>query len=160
FFGDDWKVSRRVTLSLGLRYETQTNIHDRHDFAPRVGIAWAPRAKTVVRAGFGIFYDRFGLGNTMTALRRNGIRQQQDVIMNPDFFPSIPAISALAGSESAQIREQVSRILVAPAYYQAAFSLERQLPLNTTIAISYANSHGLHMLRSRNVNAPLAGTYD
>ena len=77
FLGDDWKLSRSFTLSLGLRYEKQTNIHDPHDFAPRVGLAWAPRAKMVVRAGFGIFYDRFGLANTMTALRRNGVRQQQ-----------------------------------------------------------------------------------
>jgi len=44
FFGDDWKVRPNLTLSLGLRYETQTNIHDWTDFAPRIGIAWAPGA--------------------------------------------------------------------------------------------------------------------
>jgi hypothetical protein len=160
FGGDDWKLSRTLTLSLGLRYEMQTNIRDRHDFAPRLGIAWAARPKTVIRAGFGIFYDRFGLANTITALRRNGIRQQQYVITNPDFFPSIPGISSLTAFQSAQIREQISPSLIAPTYYQSAVSLERQLPLNTTVAITYANSHGLHMLRSRNINAPLLGTYD
>jgi hypothetical protein len=160
FVGDDWKLRRTVTLSLGFRYEAQTNIRDRRDFAPRVGIAWAVRKKTVVRVGFGIFYDRFGLPNTMTALRRNGILQQQYVITNPDFFPSVPAISSLAAFQSAQIREQISSSLVAPAYYQSALSFERQLPFNTTLAITYANSHGLHMLRSRNINAPLLGTYD
>ena len=43
---------------------------------------------------------------------------------------------------------------------QSALSFERQLPFNTTVAVTYANSHGLHMLRSRNINAPLPGTYD
>jgi outer membrane receptor protein involved in Fe transport len=65
FVGDDWRVKPNLTLSLGLRFETQTNIHDWHDWAPRVGFAWAPgqsknnpRPKTVFRGGFGIFYDR------------------------------------------------------------------------------------------------------
>src|SRR5439155_1268013 len=42
FIGDDWKVRSSLTLTLGLRYETQTNIHDWRDFAPRLGVAWAP----------------------------------------------------------------------------------------------------------------------
>ena len=44
FAGDDWKVRPNFTLSLGLRYETQTNISDHADFAPRIGFrlfAWA-----------------------------------------------------------------------------------------------------------------------
>src|SRR5205807_1953487 len=70
FAGDDWRVRPNITLSLGFRYETQSNIHDYTDFAPRIAVAWAPgggknaRSKTVLRAGFGMFYDRFGLGNT------------------------------------------------------------------------------------------------
>src|SRR5262249_24416826 len=104
FASDDWKATPAVTLSFGLRYEKQTNIQDRHDFAPRVGISWAPgssggnaRAKMVFRAGFGIFYDRFALNNTMTAQRYNGIRQQQYVVTNPDFFPLIPSPTFLVG---------------------------------------------------------------
>ena len=160
FIGDDWKPHPGLTLSLGFRYEAQTNIDDRHDFAPRIGIAWAAHPKTVIRFGSGIFYDRFGLANTMTALRQNGVRQQQYVIANPDFFPSIPSLPSLAAFQAAQIRQQVSPNLVAPRYYQSAFAVERQLPWNTTLAISYSNSHGLHMLRSRNINAPLPGTFD
>jgi len=49
---------------------------------------------------------------------------------------------------------------MSPALYQSTVSAERQLPFNTTLAVTYANYHGLHMLRSRNINAPLAGTYD
>src|SRR6266542_2354024 len=98
FIGDDWRVRPNLTLSFGLRYETQSNIHDRRDVSPRITVAWAPASKknnsapkTVIRAGFGVFYDRFSLSNRLTALRYNGIVQQQFVITNPDFFPTIPS---------------------------------------------------------------------
>src|SRR5881296_1685190 len=159
FVSDDWKIRPALTMSLGFRYETQTNIQDRHDLAPRIGVAWGFAPKTVVRAGFGIFYDRFGLANTVTALRYNGIRQQQFVVTNPDFFPYLPAFSVLEGFHSTQVRQQVNSNLVAPTFYQSMVSLERQLPRNTTVAVTFANAHGLHMLRSRDVNAPLPGTY-
>jgi hypothetical protein len=166
FVGDDWKVRPNITLSLGLRYETQTNIHDWRDFAPRIGVAWAPggrsvksKSKSVIRAGFGMFYDRFSLGNTLTAERYNGIVQQQYIIANPDFFPAVPTVSSLTGPVPPSTIQQISSTLRAPYLMQSAVGFERQLPLNTTIAITYANTHGLHLLRSQNINAPLPGTY-
>lgn len=96
FVGDDWRLRSNFTLNLGLRYETQTNISDHADFAPRVAFAWAPGAsnnktsKTVIRGGFGIFYDRFALANTLTAARYNGVVQQQYVVVNPDTYPNAP----------------------------------------------------------------------
>ena len=167
FVGDDWRVRPNFTLSFGLRYETQTNIHDWRDVAPRIAIAWAPgaaaktsRPKMVLRAGFGMFYDRFSLSNTLTALRYNGIVQQQYVVANPDFFPQIPTVSSLTGAQSTQTIQQISSTLRAPYIMQSAISLERQLPHNTTIAFTYANSHGLHLLRSQDINAPLPGTFN
>jgi len=160
FVTDDWKSIPALTLSFGFRYEAQTNMRDRRDFAPRVGIAWGLAPKTVARAGFGIFYDRFALANTMTALRYNGIRQQQYTLTDPDFFPSLPPISSVAASQSIQVRQQVSANLTAPALYYSSISIERQLPRNTTIAVTFANAHYLHMFRSRDINAPWPGTYD
>src|SRR5438132_12947728 len=159
FVGDDWKIRPALTMSFGFRYEAQTNIHDRHDLAPRIGVAWGFAPKTVARAGFGIFYDRFALSSTMRALRYNGTRQQQYILTNPDFFPTLPSLSSLAVFQSTQIREQVIPNLVAPAFYQSMISIERQLPRNTTVAVTFADSHGLHMLRSRVLNAPLPGMY-
>jgi hypothetical protein len=166
FAGDDWKAKPNLTVSLGLRYETQTNIHDRRDFAPRIGLAWAPgggagraRPKSVIRAGFGMFYDRFSLGNILTAERYNGILQQQYVIANPDFFPNAPSPAALTGPVPPSTIQQVSSTVRAPYLMQSAVGFERQIPFNTTVAITYANTHGLHMLRSEDINAPLASTY-
>jgi hypothetical protein len=166
FVGDDWKPLPNLTVSLGLRYEAQTNIHDWRDAAPRIGVAWAPggsgraRPKSVIRAGFGMFYDRFSLGNSLTAERYNGILQQQYVIANPDFFPSVPLPTALGGPVPPSTIQQVSATLRAPYLMQSAVGFERQIPFNTTVAITYANTHGLHVLRSQDINAPLPGMYN
>jgi hypothetical protein len=166
FFGDDWRIHPNLTVSLGFRYETQTNIQDHRDFAPRVAIAWAPgagnkngTAHTVLRAGFGMFYDRFSLANTLNSELYNGIRLQQYVVTNPNFFPIVPPPELLAGLSSSQITQPISSSLRAPYIVQSAVSVERQLPWRTTASLTYANSHGLHLLRSRNINAPLPGTY-
>ena len=166
FVGDEWRVRPNFTLNLGLRYETQTNLHDWRDFAPRLAFAWAPggsgqkRAKTVLRAGFGIFYDRFALANTLAAQRFNGVVQQQLVVPNPDFFPNVPSPATLAGFQSTQVIQEVGANVRAPYILQSAVTVERQLPGNTTMAVTYTNSHGLHLLRSEDINAPLPGTYN
>jgi hypothetical protein len=161
FVSDDWRIRPNITLSAGLRYEAQTNIHDWSDFAPRIAVAWAPgrsskKPKTVLRAGFGTFYDRFALANILTAQRYNGIVQQQFVITDPNFFPNIPPLTGLQATP--QIIEKISSTLRAPYILQSSVSLERQLPANISVALTYTNSHGLHVLRSNDINAPLPGS--
>jgi hypothetical protein len=164
FVGDDWRVRPNVTLSLGLRYETQTNIHDWRDVAPRFGFAWAPGSKQigmhpkfVVRGGFGMFYSRFDISNIETAERYNGVVQQEYIVNNPSFFPTVPTIADLLkmpGIQSTQTVQQLSSQLRAPYIMQSAVSVERQVAANTTVSVTYTNSHGLHMLRSEEFNAP------
>jgi hypothetical protein len=180
FVGDDWRMKPNLTLSLGLRFETQTNIHDWHDWAPRIGFAWAPgqkknnpRPATVFRGGFGIFYDRVSEQDTETA-ERYGFLQQQYVVTqsaaNP--IPYVPVASPGVPSpgfpapglppglalDVPHTVELLDSNLHAPYILQEAFTVERQLPKNTTISESYVNSHGLHELRSADINAPLPGT--
>ena len=154
-----------LTLNLGLRYETQTNIGDHRDWAPRIGFAWAPfgsaknpRPKTVLRGGFGMFYDRFALANTLTAARYNGIVEQSYTVANPDFYPVVPAISTLAASAVPQVIQKVDSNLRAPYILQSAITLERQLSRTTTLAATYTNSHGDHILRSLDISAPFPGS--
>jgi hypothetical protein len=167
YIQDDWHLIPSVTISLGLRYEAQTNIHDKGDFAPRIGVAWGlggnqgrlRQPKTVIRAGFGLFYDRFALAQALTSERFNGIVQQRYVIQNPQFFTGdIPALSQIAVGQPVTTY-RVDPGLVAPRIIQSAIGVDRQLPKNITLSVSYYNSRGVHELRTVNINAPLPGTY-
>ncbi|MFN7992620.1 MAG: TonB-dependent receptor [Bryobacteraceae bacterium] len=177
FAQDDWRLRPNFTLSLGLRYETQNNIGDHGDFAPRAGFAWGlgngktRTPKTVIRGGFGLFYDRFNEDYVLQALQLNGIMQQQYVITSPGFYPNVPCIPTLnpaipcsgefAGGSSAPLTiRRIDSRLRAPYTAQGAIGVERQLPKNITLAMTYTHSRGIHTLRSRNINAPLPGTFD
>ncbi len=172
FIQDDWRIRPNLTLSLGLRYETQTNIHDRTDFAPRVAFAWSPGAsaqgrqqKMVIRGGFGIFYDRFRENLTLQANRFNGTNQQQFVVAvnqpnGPailDLFPNAPSVTALTAFNVAQTIRRVAPDLQSPYTMETSLSLERQLVQNVTLSVSYIGARTLHVLRSRNINAPING---
>ncbi|MCU1329803.1 MAG: Cna domain protein [Bryobacterales bacterium] len=163
FIQDDWRVRQNVTLSVGARYETQTNSGDRSDIAPRVAIAWAvgrgkSAPKNVIRAGAGIFYDRLSESLTLDAMRQNGIRQQQFLIPTPDFYPNIPdAASLLAAAQPQTIRRTDSNWR-APMMVQASVGFERQLPKHITVSTNYLHTGGSHAVRSRNINAPRSGT--
>jgi hypothetical protein len=162
---DDWKVRPNMSLSAGLRFETQNAIHDHADFAPRIGFAWGlgkgKSAKTVLRAGLGVFYSRFDEDLILNAERLNGINQQQYIVTSPDFFPTIPPLSSLiAESQVPPTNYQIDTNLRAPYTTQAGVGLERQMAKNATVSVTYLNTHGVHQLLSRNINAPLPGTYD
>ena len=96
---DDWRIKPNLSLSAGLRYEIQTGISDRVDFAPRLGLAWAPAKrspKTVIRAGAGIFYDRFASNLVINTVLLNGVNQTQYIIRNPLFYPDVPNPASFA----------------------------------------------------------------
>ena len=164
FAQDDWRVASNLTLSFGLRYERQTNISDWRSWAPRLGVAWgipgrAPdRPFAVLRVGFGAFYDRVRENLVLDSLRMDGVHQQKYLIPNPDFYPVVPAPESLSAYAQDQTVRRLAPNLLAPSTQQLGVSLERQLPKNTTLSLSYLNSRGIDMLRSVNINAPLPGT--
>ena len=165
FYQDDWRVRSNVTVSMGLRWETQTNIHDRSDFAPRLAVAWSPDShgtragKTVIRVGSGFFYDRFSMSTVLKAERFNGVTELQYIQQYPTYFSptGVPPLSSL--TLQTLTRYQIDPNLHAPYIWQSAFGVDRQLPKNTTISINYMLSKGVHELLVRNINAPLDGTY-
>ena len=66
FAQDQWRVTHNFTLNYGLRWDFESGLGstvnpDYRAFQPRVGFAWSPDAKTVIRAGTGIFFDRNNL---------------------------------------------------------------------------------------------------
>jgi hypothetical protein len=172
FIQGDWRLKPNLSLSGGLRYEMQNGIPDRANFAPRIGVAWAPRnrkgqtSKTVLRAGSGIFYDRFTSNLLLNAIQLNGINQTQFIIRNPLFYPNVPDPATLAALSSQQsggdVRAvyQIDSRLHIPYLLQTAAGIERQLPHNMTIAVTYTNTRGLHQLLTRDINAPLPTAFD
>jgi hypothetical protein len=164
---DDWRVKPNITLSLGMRYEAQTNIHDLGDFGPRVGLAWAPHTKngaapkTVLRFGSGVFYSRVNTSTIQQTLRFNGVTQQQYVIQNPLFYPTVPTVAQLQSAENQQALTtyQLDPKLRALSGVVAAATVERQLPAKTNVSATYFFQRNIHLLQTVNINTPLPGTY-
>ncbi len=157
FFQDDWRVRTNLTLSGGLRFETQDAIHDHADWAPRLGAAWSvlpgknKQPRYTVRAGAGVFYRRFNSGNLLQAVRQNGITQQEYVINSP-----YQAQQPVLGSTVFQISPNYH----APYFVNTTLSLERRLGTHGTITASYNHNRGSHTQLTRNINAPFPGTYN
>jgi hypothetical protein len=172
YFQDDWRVRPNITLSLGLRFETQNAIHDHDDWAPRFGFAWGVRGRSsppivVIRGGAGIFYDRFQIANILQADRLNGITQTAFVITNPasTCFPGLNAPFTYSqancvgpSSTLTSTTYQVSPNLHAPGVLQYAVSVERQVTKSATLAVTYLGSRGFDQFVTVNADAPNPGT--
>ncbi len=175
FFQDDWKVNQFFTLSTGLRWESQDHINDRSDWGPRISFAYAldghkdrKQAKTVLRGGYGYFYDRLRLGSLLDAIRFNGgaNSQTQFTISNPTCFDPTSLNAILANPSICGTTSSVAKTVVqidpnykSPYTGQFSTSLERQVNKTTTMTVTYMHSYGLHQMVTRNANAYLPGTY-
>lgn len=62
FVQDDWRITSKLTMNAGLRWDYDSQFPNKTDFSPRIGAAWAITPKTVVNASFGVFYDQFREG--------------------------------------------------------------------------------------------------
>ena len=153
FSQNDFKVSKTFTLMLGFRYQIQTNIHDRNNFDPRVGFAYAIGSATVLRGGAGIFSQWVRDDDIQTYRQLDGQRLYELQVDNPG-WPNPFA----AGSLRPRSRRIVDPTFTASYYPTAQIGIERSLPKNLFITLAYDMNRGLRPARTRDLNAPLPGT--
>src|SRR6266540_2888855 len=156
FFQDDVRLRKNFNLTLGLRYGWQSNLDDLNNFAPRLAFTFAPGdRKTVLRGGAGIFYERLRETITQQALLFDGARIRELVIPSPSFPDPF-----VTGGTSQTLPSIVRRApdIDAPYLTQASLSLERKLSAGMQLTVDYLTLRGVHLLRSRNINAPLPAT--
>lgn len=162
FAQDEWRPRTDLTLNAGLRYDVQylpaPVETDANNVAPRLGLAYSPgRHEWVVRAGFGLYFDRTPLRATSNALQRDGskyvvvqlARGQAGAPVFPNVLASLPAELPTKPNVT-RIDPEIENGYAA----QASLQVERELPGGTSLSVGYLHLRGVHLILSRNVNVP------
>ncbi len=178
FVEDSWRVSSKLTLNYGLRYDlfdyaqppvlnpdptlaalsirtNKINI-DRTDFSPRFGFAYSPGndGKTLIHGGYGIFYAVTPSIFTGTAFTQNGIQVQTFTFNGlnniPVTYPNVlPSIPSVNRTPSLFV---FANGFKNPQTQQWNLNFERQLGNNYSITVGYLGVKGTHLPRDRDIN--------
>jgi carboxypeptidase family protein len=157
FIQDEMRLARSLSLSLGVRYEFQSNLDYHKNLAPRTALAFAPgKGETVIRAGGGLFYDRLPDVMQQQSLLYDGIHILQVVVPNPAYpVPFPPGQIQFATPSVIHIAPGIRT----PCLFQANLGIDRKLGKGRNyLTLDYTTVRGFRLYRMRNINAPLLAT--
>jgi outer membrane receptor for ferrienterochelin and colicin len=160
FFQDHWSITRQLTLDLGVRYDFEhlpsMFNQDTNNFSPRIGLAWSPSSKWVVRAGYGVFFDRYVLANLARAVEFNGSQGFEQVVDGSaaaKLFASAEGGSQVAPSAGVAPSVYMPDPHMATPYSQQANAgAQYLLAKDVTFRADYLFVRGVKLPRTLNVN--------
>lgn len=195
YFMDDFRLSSRLTLNLGLRYDLFTPmveqhnrlanfdfatgqfvapsmpgvsrsgsvVTDKNNFAPRFGFAWTPwDDKTVVRGGFGVFYDiQADQNDAELAYNPTGLFFSQNITANPANIPTTRLSTGLPTPVYPTLQDPSGRASAAlfnnrtPYIEEWNLNFQRSLSSTALLQVAYVGTHGVKLSTLSNLNQPM-----
>ncbi len=162
FVQDHWTVTNHFTIDAGVRYDFEhlpaQLAADTNDFAPRIGLAYSPSPTWALRAGFGIFFDRYLLAAANRALEMDGVLGFEQVAYGQAATQIFQ--SEMGGSSLMPISSIRPSIYTADPHLQtsrsaiASVGVERLLSRNLTASATFLFARGVGLSRTRNANLP------
>lgn len=160
FAQDHWSITPKLTLDLGIRYDFEqlpvVFNRDTNNFSPRVGLAYQILPSWVMRAGYGLFYDRYVLASLNRVLQKNGAQAFEHVLDGG------AAASVFQNAQRGSLQSPIEDLqpsvyradarLATPYSQQASFGLEHQIARDLTATASYLFVQGVKLSRTRNIN--------
>ena len=158
FVQDKWQVTDTVTLDMGLRYDLQladASIDvDRNNWGPRLGVAWAPSSRYVVRAAYGIVYGRVPATLTWAAQAYNGVDVRM-VTLRGGSGEAVPAYPNRIASIPAGLRSTIvsfDRRFENPRVQQASAGVDWEWMPNTLLSVTVLHARGDNLPHGEETN--------
>ncbi len=154
YIQDDFKIRKNLTVTGGVRYEAQTHVPDKLNFAPRAGITWAPfkNGKTTLRGSWGMFYDWLQTGTYLQTLQVDGVRQRELNIVNPT-FPDPGDVGKTTPTNRYILANERDMAFSQRLSAGIAQGISRRFSTNVLYTYGYRYS----LLTGRNINTPVNG---
>lgn len=154
FAQDDWRARPNLTISMGVRQESQANLDDAVNIAPRFGFSWSPlkSGRTIVRGSLGLFYDWLEAQVYEQVLQVDGERQVETIIRNPG-YPD-PYLGGILQQSLPASKYVLASDLSMPYSVRTSLGLQRTVSQRLNANVLYSFSRGYNRFRGVNINAP------